>query len=54
MTVLAGISVALIVVAAGLYVAMLRRDDTMLGLAGLITVITAAVGGLVYAILDSL
>ena len=42
MTVLAAISAALIAVAAGLYVAMFRRDDAMLGLAGLTLVITAA------------
>ena len=54
MTVLAAISAALIAVAAGLYVAMFRRDDAMLGLAGLTLVITAAIGALVYAVLDSL
>ena len=51
---LAVIIVALIAAAAGLFVAMFRRDDAMFGLAALIAVLTAATAAVLYSGLDSL
>ena len=54
MSALAVIIVALITAAAGLFVAMFRRDDAMLGLVALTAVLTGAIAAVVYAGLDSL
>ena len=54
MFVLAVIIVALIAAGAGLFVAMFRRDEAVLGLAGLTAVLAGAMAAVVYAGLDSL
>jgi hypothetical protein len=45
--------VALAVVAAALFVAMFRRDDEMLGLAGLSVMIVGALAAVAYGGMDS-
>jgi hypothetical protein len=52
-TVLLVLVIAVIVVAAGLFAAMFRRDDAVLGLAGLTATMTAAMAAVIYAGVDS-
>jgi hypothetical protein len=46
------IVVALLAAAAGLFIAMWRRDDALLGLAGLSVAIVAAMVAVIYAAVE--